>query len=396
MKIFIANLGSTSFKYKLFDMSNGEVPYAVGSADRIGLPNGTWSLSSGSSGSAMTGEAQFKSHGDAIDFHLQLLQSESVISGLADIEAIGFKAVHGGPISGAVVVDDRVLGIMEEFSDVAPLHNPPYISAMKALQKLLPDTVQVAVFETSFHQSIPEKRQVYAIPHEWTEKLGIRRYGFHGASHGYIGSRMKEIDDTLARVISCHLGGSSSICAIEAGRSVANSFGMTAQTGIPHAVRVGDFDPFSMLKLEAAGIDREVIWQKLGKESGLLGMSGISGDLRDIEQAAEDGNERALLTIDVLVESIRFYVGAYLTVLGGADALCFTGGIGQHSSIIRRKVVEGLDYAGVILDQGKNQKADGRLENRIDAPAGQVQIWILPTNEELIVARQVMHVLNKK
>lgn len=395
MKLFIANLGSTSFKYKLFDMSDAEALCAEGSADRIGLEKSNWFFSKNDSGSASTGEARFNNHGEAIDFQLQLLQSESVISSLDEIEAIGFKAVHGGPISGAAVVDDKVLGIMEQFSDVAPSHNPPYISAMKALKSLIPDTVQVAVFETAFHQSIPEKRQVYAIPHEWTEKLGIRRYGFHGASHRYIGSRMTEIDGGLKRIINCHLGGSSSICAIENGRSAANSFGMTVQTGIPHAVRVGDFDAFAMLKLQAAGIDQETIWQKLGKESGLLGMSGISSDLRDIEQAASKGNERAQLAIEVLVESIRFYIGAYLTVLKGVDALCFTGGIGQYSSTVRSKVVEGLEFAGIVLDKRKNMNADGNLENRIDSPAGRVQIWALPTNEELVVAHQVMDVLNK-
>ena len=202
------------------------------------------------------------------------LVKAGVIASMQAVQAIGFKAVHGGPISGAVKVDEKVLAVMEEFADVAPLHNPPYIAAMKAFRERLPNVPQVAAFETGFHQTIPLKRQAYAIPHEWTEKLGIRRYGFHGASHRYIATRMEELSPKATRIISCHLGGSCSICAIEGGKSVANSFGMTTQTGIPHAARVGDFDAFAMMKLLKHGVDIETIWKKLGKEGGLLGMAG--------------------------------------------------------------------------------------------------------------------------
>ena len=340
-----------------------------------------------------SGQAHFNSHSEAIDFHLQHLIEEGVVDNTGQIDAIGFKAVHGGPISGAVLVDDEVIKVMEDFSDVAPLHNPPYIQAMKAFRKKLPKTPQVASFETAFHQTIPQKRQVYAIPYEWTEDLGIRRYGFHGASHCYIGQRIKEIEDGLTKIINCHLGGSSSICAIENGQSIANSFGMTAQSGIPHAVRIGDFDTFSLLKLKAAGLDQDTIWKKLGKESGLLGMSGVSSDLRDIEKAAEQGNQRAELAVEVLVESIRFYIGSYLVALNGADAICFTGGIGQFSSNIREKVLENMDFAGIKLDLDKNREIDGKQENRIDQIDSKVQIWVIPTNEELIVARQTLTVL---
>src|SRR5438034_496401 len=203
-------------------------------------------------------------------------------------DAVGFKAVHGGPTSGAVRVTDEVISTMEQFADVAPAHNPPYIAAMRAFREKLPDVPQVAAFETAFHQSIPMARQVYAIPHEWTEKLGIRRYGFHGASHRYIATRVPELvgKEKARRVISCHLGGSSSICAIEHGRSVANSFGMTAQSGVPHNNRVGDFDSFALRRLMKHGLDLEEIFQKLSKEGGLLGISGVSPDLRDIEREA--------------------------------------------------------------------------------------------------------------
>ncbi len=392
MIILVANLGSTSFKYKLFDMSVAERVLAVGAADRIGQAQSVWSVEAGEAKAG--GEASLPDHGAAIELHLAELVKLGAISAIDDVQAIGFKAVHGGPISGAVIVDDHVLNTMQQFADVAPAHNPPYIAAMKSFRAKLPGASQVAAFETAFHQTIPLKRQVYAIPHEWTEQLGIRRYGFHGASHRYIATRMAELAPGARRIISCHLGGSCSVNAIDSGQSVGNSFGMTAQSGVPHASRVGDFDAFALMKLLAAGIDLPTIWKRLGKEGGLAGMSGISPDLRDIEAAAAKGDERAKLAIDVFVESIRSYVGQYLVALGGVDAVCFTGGIGQHSRLIRRLVLAGLEFAGIELDQRRNEQAVGSAESRIDVPGSKVQLWVLPTNEELIVARQTVAALH--
>src|SRR6185436_217282 len=222
-------------------------------------------------------------------------------------DAIGFKAVHGGPISGAVRINDDVIATMEQFADVAPAHNPPYIAAMKAFREKLPNVPQVAAFETAFHQTIPLSRQVYAIPHEWTEKLGIRRYGFHGASHRYIATRVRELVPTAKKIISCHLGGSCSICAIENGKSVANSFGMTAQSGVPHNNRVGDFDTFALMKLTKQGLSLDEIFRTLAKEGGMFGISGVSPDMRDIEREAAAGNARAKLALDAFIESVRHY-----------------------------------------------------------------------------------------
>ena len=393
MYILIANLGSTSFKYKLFEMSEGETLLADGAVDRIGLDDSNWEYTIAAEKRHDFGKGQFSNHNDAIKYQLDCLLKEQVVADLSEIGAIGFKAVHGGSISGAVLVDDSVIKVMNDFANVAPAHNPIYVEAMKVFSTLLPEIPQIAAFETAFHQSIPAKRQVYAIPYEWTEEFGVRRYGFHGSSHRYIGSRLKEIDSGLNKIINCHLGGSSSITAIKDNLSVANSFGMTLQTGIPHAVRVGDFDAFSIIKLVADGVDQKNIWDKLCKESGLLGMSGVSSDLRDIEEAAHRGDKRADLAIDVLAESVRDYIGAYLTVLNGVDAICFTGGIGQHSSTLRERVLKNMTFAGIKLDTSKNASADGKQENRIDHSDSQVQIWILPTNEELIVARQVRQVL---
>jgi len=403
MIVLVANLGSTSFKAKLFEMDRDESGdpiervLAQAAADRIGLDGGVWSVVSGEKFDK--GDAKLADHGAAIELLLKKVVKLGALESIAQVEAIGFNAVHGGPISGAVVVDDEVLETMQRFADVAPQHNPPYIAAMKALAKRLPDVPQIAAFETAFHQTIPDKRRVYAIPHEWTEDLGIRRYGFHGASHRYISERILQLVEEpkkLKRVISCHLGGSSSVCAIQGGQSVANSFGMTVQTGLPHASRVGDFDAFAILKLLGAGIGLDEIWKRLGSEGGLLGISGISSDLRDIYAAADEGHGRAQLALDVLVESVRNYVGAYLTVLGGADALVFTGGIGQHSWMMRAQVLSRLEYAGIKVNWAKNEGADGNEETPLHTPDSATQVWVIPTNEELVVARQTVHALTGK
>ena len=394
MLVLVANLGSTSFKYKLFDMDrSNERVLAVGDADRIGQDESSWAVAAGDQ--KTNGTATLSDHGDAIDLHLKELVKLGVIERIEDVSAIGFKAVHGGPISGAAIVDDEVIATMQAFADVAPAHNPPYIAAMKAFAKRLPGVPQVAAFETGFHQSIPKARQVYAIPHEWTEELGIRRYGFHGASHRYIATRMAEIDPNAKRVISLHLGGSSSVCAIENGKSVYSSFGMTVQTGVFHNNRVGDFDAFALMKLLKAGIDLDTIFHRLGKEGGLLGLSGVSGDLRDVEDAATKGDERAKLAIAALIESCRHHVGVSLMALGGVDAIVFTGGIGQHNQAVRRGVCDRMSFAGIELDETKNKAVTGKQEQRLDC-GGNGQVWVLPTNEEIIVARQTVDALAQK
>lgn len=366
MIVLVANLGSTSFKYKLLDMSQDGEVLARGGYERIGQAG-----------------APYANHGEVIDVILKEIPNKP--------DAIGFKAVHGGPISGAVRVTDEVIATMEQFADVAPAHNPPYIAAMRAFKEKLPKTPQVAAFETAFHQTIPLSRQVYGIPYEWTEKLGVRRYGFHGASHRYIATRVKELVPTAKRVISCHLGGSSSMCAIDNGKSVATSMGLTPQTGLLQNNRVGDLDTFALLKLLPQGLKVDEVLKKLGKEGGLLGVSGVSNDMRDIEKAAAEGNERAKLAIDAYVEGIRHYLGAYLVALGGCDVLVFTGGIGENGAAIREAVCRNLAFAGIVLDERKNQ-VRGR-EEKISAVESGVEIWIVPTNEELIVARQTEAVL---
>jgi acetate kinase len=368
MLILVANLGSTSFKFRVMDMTQDGKEVARGGYERIGQP----------------GEP-YATHGDVIDDILKQLPKTP--------DAIGFKAVHGGPISGAVMVDDHVIETMQQFADIAPAHNPPYIAAMKAFAAKLPTVPQVACFETAFHQTIPMSRQVYAIPWDWTEKLGIRRYGFHGASHRYIATRMKQIDPLATRIISCHLGGSCSLCAIEDGKSVATSMGLTPQTGVFHNNRVGDFDIFALQKLLKQGQGVDDVLKKLSKEGGLLGISGVSNDMRDVEAAMNNGNDRAKLAFDAFVESIRHYVGAYLVAMGGCDALVFTGGIGENGIALRTAVCANMGFAGIKLDPAKN-KARG-TETKINTDDSQTRVWVVPTNEELIVARQTQNVIAK-
>jgi acetate kinase len=282
---------------------------------------------------------------------------------------------------------------MEEMNQVAPAHNPPYIAAMRLLADRLPEIPLVAAFETGFHATVPDRLRYYAAPFEWAEQLHIRRWGFHGASHRYIATRIVELlgrDDL--RVISCHLGGSNSLCALRGTRSVATSMGMSPQTGLPHNNRVGDFDPFALpLIMRATGKSLAEVLDDLAEHSGLLGLSGVSGDVRDLEEAAAAGHARAQLALEVFTTEIRRYLGGLLVELGGIDGIVFTGGIGENGVRIRSAVCANLEELGIVLDAAANAAARG--EAPIHAAASRVQIWIVPTNEELIVARQARQLL---
>jgi acetate kinase len=386
MKILIANLGSTSFKYRLFDMAD-EMVLARGGVERIGSAKAHCYIETG--GHKQEGTGAVPDHAIAVRLCLkQLVAPErGCLKDSAELAAIGFKAVHAQGLTGVQRVNDHVLAAMEAYNDVAPAHNPPYVRAMRLLARELPLVPLVAAFETGFHETIPAAHRYYAVPREWAEKHGIKRWGFHGASHQYIALRMARLmSNPAARIISCHLGGSSSLCAIKAGQSLACSLGMSPQTGLPHNNRVGDFDPFALPALmKATGKTMEQVLDDLANRCGLLGLSGAGNDLRDIEAAAARGEEGARLALDVFIASIRHYLGAYLVLLGGAEALVFTGGIGENSPGIRAAVCADLDWVGIALESEANTRARG--EARINARRSRVQIWTVPTNEELVVAR---------
>jgi acetate kinase len=392
MKVLVANLGSTSFKYRLLDMST-ERQLALGGIERIGEAESRAVVQIDEQRRELT--LLVPDHAAAVEqCLLQLTDPDhGCLAEASEVAAIGFKAVHGGRVSGVQRVDDELLSAMEEMSQVAPAHNPPYIAAMRQLHERFPEIPLVAAFETGFHETIPERSRHYAIPHEWADQLPIRRWGFHGASHRYIANRTAELlgrEDL--RIISCHLGGSSSLCAIRDGKSVATSMGMSPQSGVPHNNRVGDMDPFNLpLIMEAMGKSLDEVLDDLACRSGLLGISGVSGDLRDIQQAAAEGNSRARLALDVFTTDIRRYLGALLVELGGADVIVFTGGIGENQQEIRATVCQGLEELGVQLDENANAAADG--ESCISDEGSRSQVWVIPTNEELIVARQVCQLL---
>ncbi|MCP4246191.1 MAG: acetate/propionate family kinase [bacterium] len=389
MNVLVVNLGSTSFKYRLFDMPDERV-LARGGVEGVGA--------SASRVYHRFGEADpfeqrcpIANQAEAVEACVGRLTEDATTP---VIDAVGFKAVHGGPISEPVRVTPEVIKVMESFAAVVPAHNPPYVAAMKAFAARMPEAPQVAAFETGFHQTIPAARRHYAVPYEWAEAYGVKRYGFHGASHRYVAVRTAELlgrDDL--RVISCHLGGSSSICAIESGRSVANSFGTAPQSGIPSNNRVGDFDPYALLLVRArTGASLDEMLSDLATRAGLLGISGVSNDMQEIIAAAEAGHGRAGLALDIFVEHVRHYIGAYAVALGAVDVLVFTGGMGERSAEIRRRVCSGLGLLGIRLDAPRNLA--GGAEATISTDDSPVRILALRTNEELIVARQTAEVLS--
>lgn len=389
MKILVANLGSTSFKYRLFNLAD-ESQLARGGIDRIGQPQSQCFVEIGAHREEDT--RHVADHAAAVRLCLEHLMHPDwgCLQSAEEVEGIGFKAVFAGKMSGIRIVTDELLDTMEALADIAPAHNPPYAKAMRQLRQEFPQIPLVAALETAFHETIPAEIRSYAIPYAWDEEYGVRRWGFHGASHRYIGQRIGEILQAKdLRVISCHLGGSNSLCAMRGGVSQANSLGMSPQSGLPHNNRVGDFDPFALpVLMRATGKTLEELLQDLGNKSGLLGVSGLSADVRDLEAAAETGHARADLALNLFTQSIRQYLGAYLTVLNGADAIVFTGGIGENSVRVRRDVCDRLEWAGIELDAEKNVQVQRNAETRISTDTSTVQIWVVPTNEEIVVARQ--------
>jgi acetate kinase len=386
MKILVANLGSTSFKYRLFDMAAGDQQLARGGIERIGSPESRCVVEIG--GRRQEKTLRVPDHAEAV--HQCLAQLTDPAAGClkeaSEVTAIAFKAVHGGRISGVQIVTPELLTAMEEMIVAAPVHNPAYITAMRLMREKLPEIPLVAAFETDFHQTIADRNRYFAVPYEWAEKANVRRYGFHGASHRYIAVRTAELLGPGKRIISCHLGGSSSLCAIRDGKSVATSMGFSAQSGLPQNNRVGDFDPYALpVIMKHTGKTLEEVLAILTNQSGLLGLSGTCNDMRDIDEAVGKGDPRAKLAYDVFVAETRRYLGAYLVELGGADAIVFTGGIGENQANFREAVCENLEELGIVLDPMANASAKGEV--KIHAPSSRVQIWIVPTNEELIVAR---------
>jgi len=391
MKILVANIGSTSLKWRLFDFSN--------SSERL-LHKG--------------GFERVADYPKAIDDCLATLKSAGHIAGERDLAAVGFKTIIAKGVSGCVRLDERVLKAMSDFNGLAPAHNPPYITGIKLFAQRMPDVPLVALFETAFYQFAPEAMMRYAVPDAWYQ-IGVRRWGFHGASHKFIAERSAEllgridvadrarrlyVDNAKTpvskpdlRVISCHLGGSSSVTGILNGAAIGTSMGLSPQSGLPQNNRVGDLDSEAVpYAAKTLGITIEEAQRQLTKESGLKGLSGVSNDIRDIHNAAAQGNANAKLALDVFVASARHWIGSYFFQLNGADAFVFTAGIGENDAPIRAAICANLDQLGIVLDAEKNA-ATRATETLISAPNSRVKIFVVPANEELVVARETKRFL---
>lgn len=398
MNILVINCGSSSLKYQLID-SRTEKVMAKGICDRIGI-NGSNIVYQPAGGDKEITEAPMPTHSQAIKLVLEALVNEKtgVIKSLDEVGAIGHRVVQGGDIfPKSVIVDDDVLAKIDALSDLAPLHNPAHVIGIKACMEHMPGVPNVTVFDTSFHQTMPEEAFIYGIPYEYYEKYKIRRYGAHGTSHSYVSERAAEMagvpyDQT--KTIVCHLGNGASICAVENGKSVDTSMGLTPLEGLVMGTRCGDIDPTVMEYLsKKEGLSISEIMTIFNKKSGVLGITGFTSDFRDIEAAIEEGNPRAKLAMDVFAHRVVRYVGAFAAVMNGVDNIAFTAGLGENNADIRTKVCEHLGYLGVKIDEELNKKRGEDLI--ISTPDSKVKIMVIPTNEELAIARQTLALVQK-
>ena len=398
MKILVINAGSSSLKYQLIDMTDESV-LAKGLCERIGV-DGRISHKT-ADGRKTEYDVSFPTHKEAFEEVVKVLSTgdAKVIDSMSEISAVGHRVLHGAEVyKVSTLVDDKVIDTVLDLRELGPLHNPPQAIAMKACQEVFgKDTPMVAVFDTSFHQTMPEKAYIFGIPYEYYEKYHIRRYGFHGTSHRYVGARMAEVmgkkpEDT--KIISCHLGNGSSITAIDGGKCVDTTMGFTPLDGFIMGTRSGAVDPSVLTYImNKEGMTPDEMATMLNKKSGFLGLSGISPDCREIEEAAAAGNHRAQLTLDIVTYQVKKQIAAYAAAMGGVDSILFTGGIGENSANFRQKVCEGLEFMGVKIDADLN-KAASRGENKFSTEDSKVQVWVLPTNEELLIARDTKAIVD--
>ena len=393
MQIIVCNIGSSSFKFQLLDMP-GEAQRARGYTERVGTNDAIVTYWVGDR-QVFNEVMPVPSHREAVQHALAFLQNPAhgLLASLEQIDGVGFKAVQAGEKNGSVLLADDVLEAMEAYRDLAPAHNPPYLIAIRMFRELLPRTPLVGVFEPGFHTTIPEYARVYGAPYDWYADHGVRKYGYHGASHKFIATetvRQLSLDPANHRIISCHLGGSSSLCAIRNGASLDTSMGFSPQSGLLQGTRVGDMDPFALpYIMKKKGITLEKALEECSKKGGLAGLSGISADMREINAAIASGDARALLARQRFIYDIKRYVGEFLVLLGGLDALVFTGGIGQKDAALRSEVMASLAFLGVKVDEAKNAAHATVVTTPDSAVAG----LVLVTDEEIVVARETVRVI---
>ena len=393
MNILICNVGSTSLKYQLFDMDANEKVLAAGGAERVGAAMSSFYHINKLTGASVREDAIFPTHGEAITAMLNALLNGCIHS-VDEISCVGFKVVHAKGVTGVQYLTEDVLKAMADFNSVAPAHNPPYIAAIRQFQALMPNTPLIGSFETAFHANMPAEAYLYPIPLELSKQHEIRRYGFHGASLEYLSTWTAEkMGRKDLRLVCCHLGGSGSLCAVKNGISIDTTMGMSLQCGVLQNNRIGDMDPYIIFYLaEECGMTLSEIKTMLQTKSGLYGMSGgVSNDLRDIQEAADTGNEDCANAVKAYAYGIKKYIGAYIAAMGGIDAIVFGGGIGRNSSSVRALALENLECFGIKLDQKKNESAIGG--DNIAASDSTVSIFVVDTNEEIIVARKAKSLL---
>ncbi len=395
MKILVLNSGSSSIKYQLFNMDNESV-LAKGIVERIGIEDSFLEHEVNDEEIVIKEDIPNHSKGISLVIDALLDDNHGVLDSMDDINAVGHRVVHGGEkFADSVRITDEVVEKMEEVSDLAPLHNPPNIAGIKVCQELMPDTPQVGVFDTAFHQSMPAEAYTYALPYEYYEKYGVRRYGFHGTSHRFVAKRAAKLIDkdySDSKVITCHLGNGASVAAVKNGKSIDTSMGLTPLEGLVMGTRCGDIDPAIVPFLqEKEDLSSKEIDNIMNKESGLLGISGVSNDSRDIQEAAAEGNERAQLAGDVFNYRVKKYIGAYTAAMGGVDAIVFTAGIGENAIEIREGILNGLEYLGFELDKEANDSRGKEVE--ISKAGSDTKVFVIPTNEELVIARDTAEIL---
>ncbi|MCP8617120.1 acetate kinase [Salirhabdus salicampi] len=392
-KILAINAGSSSLKFQLIEMPE-ETVVTKGIFERIGLPDSIFTIEVNDEKIKETKD--IADHGEAVQILLNSLLSTGVIQSYNEIGGIGHRVVHGGErFSDSVLITPEVIQEIEEVSELAPLHNPANLVGIRAFQDILPNTPAVAVFDTAFHQTMPEKSYLYSLPYEYYKDYGIRKYGFHGTSHKYVSQRASELLEIpldKLRLISCHLGNGASIAAIDGGKSIDTSMGFTPLAGVTMGTRSGNIDPALIpYIMEKTGKTANEVLDVLNKESGMLALSGFSSDLRDIEQEAEQGKERAQLALQVFAGRIHKYIGSYAARMSGVDAIIFTAGVGENSQSIRERVLKGLEFMGVYWDPALN-KTRGK-EAFINYPHSPVKVMVIPTNEEVMIARDTMRLI---
>ena len=377
MNILVVNAGSTSLKFKLISFPKKEV-CASARIDRIG--------SVGLSEYSFTGAESFKKTGQSVpDYKSGISLFVNDLGGTDKIDAVAFKTVLAKGYPGVHIINNDVIAGMKAYMPVAPVHNSAYLGAIEAVKALMPDKPLVGSFETAFHTTVPLFRRVYGVPYKWYTDYGVERMGYHGASHSYIAKALKD----YSRVVSCHLGGSGSICAIKDGKSIDTSFGFSLQAGITHVSRCGDIDPYIMPYLLKLGLSSEEIIDGLEKEGGLKGISGLSGDMRDLRRAIKEGNKRARLAVDIYTSDITRYIGAFAAEMGGLDALAFTGGIGENDSETRLEICATLGFLGIDPDE----KLNASNARRIDKQNSKTPIFVIPADEESVVAENAYNLL---